>query len=323
MTRVQEVSGERVARLAQLTTRFYPAGLVRVSGNGDMGCTMPAAYAQRADEVLAMEVREDDVWVVAPPKCGSTLILELVWLLQNNLDLDAAKATPLAQRFQSLEYNLLSDTELEHTSSHNLKDIQSKPSPRCIHSHLPKHLLPQQLWTKKPKIIYLAREAKDVAVSCFHYERLSNGYKGDQDFYYACFMDDLILYCPYWEHVLQFWEMRKQPHIFFTTFEDMKKNLSSVIRKTSKFLGHDSTEDQVVLLADHLEFRRMRENPSVNLVPELEAALGAPLSQEHGGGLLRRGEMGEGRRQMSPMLAARFDSWSRQRLAGSDFPWLP
>ncbi len=45
------------------------------------------------------------------------------------------------------------------------------PSPRTMKTHLSKNLLPPQIYTKKPKIIYIARNPKDVAVSFYYMHR--------------------------------------------------------------------------------------------------------------------------------------------------------
>ncbi|KAK7873225.1 hypothetical protein R5R35_011306 [Gryllus longicercus] len=322
---VLPVGGERARRLADLSAKLYPGGLVRVgSVGGGKGCVLPAAYVPHVEAVRGMAVRPDDVWVVAPPKCGTTWMQELVWLLVNNLDFDAAKQQPLVDRFPNLEYSLLlseAEEEREPRAAGGFERAQAQAAPRLLKSHLPNDLLPRQLWTAAPKIIYVAREAKDVAVSYFHHDRLLNGYSGDQDFHFECFMEDLLIYTPFWDHVLEFWEMRKQkPNILFVLFEDMKKDLPATIRKVAKFLGREVSEAQVVGLSDHLDFHSMRDNPAVNLVPQLEAERG-PLAPEQR--FLRRGEVGDGRRVMAPTTAARLDTWSRQHLAGSDFPWRP
>ena len=45
------------------------------------------------------------------------------------------------------------------------------PSPRLLKSHLPEHLLPTQIFSKKAKIVYVVRNPKDLAVSFYHFHK--------------------------------------------------------------------------------------------------------------------------------------------------------
>lgn len=47
--------------------------------------------------------------------------------------------------------------------------ITNLKRPRFIKSHLPICFLPKQLWIVKPKIVYVAREPKDAAISFYHH----------------------------------------------------------------------------------------------------------------------------------------------------------
>lgn len=51
-----------------------------------------------------MEVLEDDVWIVTIPKCGTTWMQELLWLLLNECDFEAALSKDLELRSTFLEY---------------------------------------------------------------------------------------------------------------------------------------------------------------------------------------------------------------------------
>uniref|UniRef100_T1HI69 Sulfotransfer_1 domain-containing protein n=1 Tax=Rhodnius prolixus TaxID=13249 RepID=T1HI69_RHOPR len=73
-----------------------------------------------------------------------------------------------------------------------LPALDNMTSPRYIKSHLPPQLLPKQLWTVKPKIIYIYRNPKDVAMSyCNHY-RLWNDFNGSQEDFSKAFVRDKV-----------------------------------------------------------------------------------------------------------------------------------
>jgi len=50
-----------------------------------------------------MKLRDDDVWVVTLPKCGTTWMQELSWLLLNNFDFAGALAKDQELRSPFLE----------------------------------------------------------------------------------------------------------------------------------------------------------------------------------------------------------------------------
>lgn len=54
-------------------------------------------------EIKKMDVYDDDIWVMSYPKCGTTWTQEMVWLLNHNLDYEAAAAQNLIYRFPFLE----------------------------------------------------------------------------------------------------------------------------------------------------------------------------------------------------------------------------
>lgn len=62
-----------------------------------------------------------------------------------------------------------------------LEYVEKMERPRFIKSHLPVAFLPYQLWEVKPKIVYVARNAKDAAVSWYHFNREAYLYQGTLD----------------------------------------------------------------------------------------------------------------------------------------------
>jgi hypothetical protein len=49
------------------------------------------------------EVYSDDIWLTCYPKTGSTLVQEMVWLVNNDLDFEAAKSPIEEKRFPYYE----------------------------------------------------------------------------------------------------------------------------------------------------------------------------------------------------------------------------
>lgn len=70
----------------------------------------------------------------------------------------------------------------------SLERVEKMERPRFIKSHLPIAFLPHQLWEVKPKIVYVARDAKDVAVSWYHLYQDAYLYQGSLDDFLPLFL---------------------------------------------------------------------------------------------------------------------------------------
>lgn len=60
---------------------------------------------------------------------------------------------------------------------------------RFIKSHLPLSLMPPSVFKEKSKVIYIARNPKDVIISYYHLNKLykTQGYINDLEFYWNIF----------------------------------------------------------------------------------------------------------------------------------------
>lgn len=134
-----------------------------------------------------------------------------------------------------------------------------QPRPRLIKTHLPIQFLPDQIWTINPKIIYVYRQPKDVAVSYYHHHNTLHGYQGGIKIFVDAFVKDFILYSPYHEHISSFLQLsEKRKNVLLLRYEDMKNDLPFQIMRNIKFLGLDYTEKQILELAEHLSFNNMK-----------------------------------------------------------------
>lgn len=79
------------------------------------------------------------------------------------------------------------------------------------------------------------------------------------DDFVETFLQDKVLYTPFFNHILGFWSIRKNhPNMMMLMYEDMQADLLSVLKKISNFLNKNYTEDALKVLADHLSADKMR-----------------------------------------------------------------
>ena len=170
------------------TNEFHFKG--KLDKVGDMNYVLPTALD--VDFIRnGLEVYEDDIWIVTPPKCGTTWTQEIVWLMKNDVDTEKAKSNQFYRvPFLELQDIRPKDPEvptfpedLERTNEnvakfmcHSIEYVRRLPRPRIIKSHLPLSLLPEKLLTTA-KVIFVARNVKDMCVSYYHHFKLTRGAK--------------------------------------------------------------------------------------------------------------------------------------------------
>ncbi|XP_013109277.2 sulfotransferase 1 family member D1 [Stomoxys calcitrans] len=274
----------------------------------DSWCSMPAHSQTVLKDLLNYNVRSDDIFVVTFMKSGTTWMQEAVWLLMNNLDFKQSNQLSITQRSPFLELQAISPY---FPSPMELSKKLS--SPRVLKSHMPPNLLPRKLWSSKGKIIYVARNCKDVVVSSYHFCKNVGTWIGNNfEDYAQDFMNDEVISCPYWSHLIDFWKMRHEPHICFVTYEEMKKDMRGVIVRLCEFLERPqlAPEDMEKLL-EHLSFSNMKDNKQVNLTSEIKQ-LSKEVKDEFE--FMRRGIVGSFKDEMTPELQAKINKWSEDIL---------
>ncbi|KAK7072736.1 Sulfotransferase, partial [Halocaridina rubra] len=182
----------------------------------------------------------------------------------------------------------------------------SLPSPRTLKTHMPFSLLPPKL-LDTCKVIYLARNPRDVVVSYYHHHRmwLTHGFT--------------VMWSPFWSHLGEAWERREHTNLLLLTYEQLKEDLPAVIKKVALFLGKPISEDNMKTLTAHLHIDSMKNNPAVNAVAEAENGL-LDLRE---GGFVRQGKLGGWREYFDDEMSSRFDRWIRDKGQGLDekFNW--
>ncbi len=89
-------------RIKQVDDTFEKGSLIKVK-------EVNQVYQAPFDfEVLKnFEIFDDDIFVVTAPKCGTTWMQEIVWLMLNDVDVERAKTLNQFYRFPYLEYGTI------------------------------------------------------------------------------------------------------------------------------------------------------------------------------------------------------------------------
>ncbi|ODM95898.1 Sulfotransferase family cytosolic 1B member 1, partial [Orchesella cincta] len=303
----KEINGPLAERmLARQNKAIYPDLFVQ---HGPGKCFLPKYYSDHSDFIDNFEVRDDDLWLVSFVKAGTTWTKEMAWLIGNDLDYERAKQFAY-MRFPYFEFDAtwsvdMSTYKLERKNDANgatpntMQIVQNMKSPRFIQSHLPWSMLPKQIRNgeKKPKMIYVARNPKDVCVSFYHHRVLIEGYFGSMDDHVEEFTNDL-----------EFWERKNDPNVLFITYEELKQDLSKVVDRATEFLGKPISDEDKQVLLNHLSFESMKSNPYVNNdeVTNLLTKVHGVARQSH---FIRKGKVGSWKEELSEESQQKINEW--------------
>ncbi|XP_049544014.1 luciferin sulfotransferase-like [Anopheles darlingi] len=280
-------------------------------------------YPRVAESIKQMQVRPDDVWIVTYPKSGTTWTQELVWLVCHGLDYQKAQEISLEERFPFIELGGIRELPV---TMNPLRDAFEMPSPRFIKSHLPPAFLPNALWTVQPKLVHVRRNPKSVAVSYYHHSVSLDCYRGTLENFVRSMMNELSYYSPYHRHLIEYSELR-YPNMLSLCFEDMKRDLPETIRKVCQFFNKtDYSEAQLLQLAEHLSFDKMRENAAVNkrdwVAYNLRQTNRSDKLNDGNMQFIRRGEVDGWRNEMPKSLVEEFDGWVKRNIPDDKYSYL-
>ncbi|KAI4501682.1 hypothetical protein M0802_003017 [Mischocyttarus mexicanus] len=291
----------------------------------------PYRYIEQGEGFYNFKARSTDVWVISHPRSGTTLTQELVWLLSNNLDYKTARTKYLSERFPFLEFSLFHHPEVTNEfiemnkgdlAKQELCRSIAKPgyefceeicSRRFIKTHFPFSLLPNVL-ESGCKIIYTARNPKDVSFSWYHLNRdiKTQGYIGSFEQFWNYFQNNLTPWSPYWEHLKEAWALKDHPNVLFMFYEDMCDDLPKAIKKIAKFLDKEYSYDEINKLAAYLNIDNFRKNSMVNLSELRECNI---LERDS---FVRRGRNNDWDDYFTPELEDQADQWIEENLKNTD-----
>lgn len=265
-------------------------------------------FAECIERLKDLQVWPDDVLISTYPKSGTTWVSEILDMIYQGGDQEKCQRGPIYTRVPFLEFKapgILSGME-------TLKQI---PAPRLIKTHLPLLLLPQALLDRKVKIIYMARNAKDVAVSYFNFYKMAKVHPdpGAWEDFLEKFMTGQVCYGSWYQHVQEWWELRKRQPVLYLFYEDMKKDPKREIQKITEFVGRPLPEDIIDRIVQQTSFKKMQENPMTNYTTAPTEVMDHSISP-----FMRKGITGDWKNTFTVAQNERFDADYEKKMADSD-----
>ncbi|XP_042868744.1 sulfotransferase 1C4-like isoform X2 [Penaeus japonicus] len=302
-------------------SRLYPGRWLLLKGFKDV-----------ADRIYNFKIRDSDVVVVTFPKSGTTWSQEVVWSMLHDPDLKGAPRSQLMDRAPYLEMEVDQwPTEIKSfvpplftamcpegdaSKGTVVQMLEKEREPRVIKTHLPLSLLPPDA-IDKGKVVYVARNPKDLVASFYDYSRTQKRlqFQGSLAEFADHFMRDELRYCPYWEHMREAWQKRNHPNLHFIFFEDLKKDPLREYRKLDAFLGTKLSEEQIARVMEHTSFSSMKAR---------NEALGKDDQIISEGNFFRVGQAGSWKEKLTPELERKIDEWTKENIAdfGGDFKYF-
>ncbi|XP_077979568.1 sulfotransferase 1A1-like [Glandiceps talaboti] len=291
------------------------------------------------DKIRNFEVRSDDIFILTFSKSGTTWLKAIIPLVLNGGDTQALKDVPLDIKVPYLEFALSADSNMKCREIQRGLcmpegfDVTKIPSPRIFNSHLRQEFLPTQIESKKPKIIYCARNPKDVAVSLYWFNQTmlqqheEGPFPGDQYNDFNNFLPDYIEFkgrthavnydgSKWHKHVLTWWNRRHDDNVLFLKYEDMIRDLKTSVLDIAQFLNVQLSDEAAGRIAEHCSFGSMKKNKlavrsnfctsMLNVVPEEQSPF------------VRKGGVGGWKTYFTVAQSEHFDSVYRDWLKDSD-----
>jgi hypothetical protein len=247
---------------------------------------------------LAYKPEPTDVFIVTPPKCGTTWMQQIVHGLRTR---------------GSMDFDEISSVVPWINMAHDLGiDIYAPQvaDPKAFKTHSTLDEVP-----KGGKYIAVVRDPCDALVSDYHFMGEMFFDKNSvslEEFAREDYIPDRNVH----KHILAFWEQRKDENVLALCYENMKADLSGTIERVAAFIGIELDDElrQIVLKQSDIKFMQEHKHQfEDHLVRKARsAAMKLPLDGQLN--KVRNGQVGESRKFVPDDIRKELDITWREEI---------
>uniref|UniRef100_A0A667YBL3 Sulfotransferase n=1 Tax=Myripristis murdjan TaxID=586833 RepID=A0A667YBL3_9TELE len=234
------------------------------------GVSMTKCFTDNWDNVQNVKARPDDILIATYPKAGTTWVSQILDLLY------------------------FGQTSPERQSS------------------IPIHMRVPFLDLCRPSqpTVYVARNAKDTAVSYFHFGRMNmfQPEPGEWSSFLQHFIQGEVVFGSWYDHVRGWWE-KKQTHskLHYMFYEDLIEDTGREIDRLCSFLGLSPSAEERERIRGAVQFDNMKKNKMTNYstVPSMDLKVSS---------FIRKGMVGDWKNHFTVAQSEQFDEDYKKKM---------
>nr|XP_039263649.1 sulfotransferase family cytosolic 1B member 1-like isoform X1 [Styela clava] len=232
---------------------------------------------------------DGDVYLVAYPKAGVTWMTEIVTAIYREYALENPNCAPeFDNAVRAHAFCEVCPMSRRVSGGKNKKVIgydangneifenESEKRRRIVSLHFPakrmEKMMPDAFNNANVKMIYIARNPKDIAVSYYHFHCMNDVLPTPNSWqeFLEDFTNGSVRWGSWFDHVRGWWRKHEEmisenkSQLLWLTFESLKKDLKGEMRKICEHLGLELSEEGLDMAVKRCTFASMKADPNRN-----------------------------------------------------------